>query len=351
MLIANMVFALASWGGQTHKVKSIRQIDFKNFTYAWSEPEPPEDEDVPWHWFNSPTDSHFRAVHGLHHFYSAKQEPYEREHAPLISVDSVVYGDLDGDGNEEAVVAMNYSTGGTFNWDYLYVFTLDSGRAKLIERMETGSGGSGGLVRMSVQHQFLVIDFADPEQIAGDCCSKGFIRVHYRLQEGEFIEDGERGRGKLDLIEGPPRPRFSDYPVKGIYTGKPAPALITKQFQMFHTRIRRGAKSKVEFAGHYTIPRWECGTDCNMFVIVDSKTGQVFNGGGIVELPFKWIQDYGEESMMRMEFYPDSRLLKINACPNEKDCGLYDYVIVEGKRLKLIRMELLPKEYQFPQTP
>ena len=47
-----------------------------------------------------------------------------------------------------------------------------------------------------------------------------------------------------------------------------------------------------------------------------------------------------------MEFHPNSRLLKINACPNEQNCGLYDYVMVERKGLKLLRKELLPDEFQ-----
>ena len=47
-----------------------------------------------------------------------------------------------------------------------------------------------------------------------------------------------------------------------------------------------------------------------------------------------------------MEFHPDSRLLKVNACPNEANCGLYHYVMVEGKGLKLLQKELLPQEDQ-----
>ena len=50
--------------------------------------------------------------------------------------------------------------------------------------------------------------------------------------------------------------------------------------------------------------------------------------------------------MERMEFHPNSRLLKVNACPNEANCGLYDYVMVEGRGLKLVRKELLPEEFQ-----
>jgi hypothetical protein len=81
----------------------------------------------------------------------------------------------------------------------------------------------------------------------------------------------------------------------------------------------------VEFAGHYTIPRWGCGTECNGFVIVDSISGRVYDGLGVAGLPFPWLQAYGgDDAIPRMEFYTNSRLLKINACPNEEDCGFYD---------------------------
>ncbi len=44
---------------------------------------------------------------------------------------------------------------------------------------------------------------------------------------------------------------------------------------------------------------------------------------------------------------PVSRLLKINGCPNDTDCGYYDYVMVDGKELKMVRKWLLPKEFQY----
>jgi hypothetical protein len=110
--------------------------------------------------------------------------------------------------------------------------------------------------------------------------------------------------------------------------------------------IRLGADSEVEFAGHYTIPRWGCGTDCNGFVI-DSVTGKIYDGFGVGGLPFEWLEQHGGEYVDRMEFNTESRLLKINACPNESNCDLYeDFVMVEGKGLKLVRKELLPDEFQ-----
>jgi hypothetical protein len=143
-----------------------------------------------------------------------------------------------------------------------------------------------------------------------------------------------------------PRPKFSDFPVKDIYRGEPARPVITKEFRYFRTSIRRGARSDVEFAGHYTVPRWGCGTFCDGFVVVDSVSGKVYDGLGASGLPVTWVEEHGSDAIERMEFHPDSRLMKINACPGEANCGLYDYEMVDGTGLKLIRKELLPKEFQ-----
>ncbi len=34
----------------------------------------------------------------------------------------------------------------------------------------------------------------------------------------------------------------------------------------------------VNFAGHYSLTQWNCGSDCGMSAIVDFKTGKVYNG-------------------------------------------------------------------------
>lgn len=144
------------------------------------------------------------------------------------------------------------------------------------------------------------------------------------------------------------RPQFSDFPVESIYRGKPAPPIITKDWRNFRTMIRLGAASAVNFAGRYTVPSWGCGAGCNEFVVVDSRSGVVYDGLLVVELPPAWEEHHEDSETVRMEFHPNSRLLKINACPNEENCGLYDYVMIDGKGLKLIHKELLPKEYQPP---
>ena len=140
-------------------------------------------------------------------------------------------------------------------------------------------------------------------------------------------------------------PEFKDYAVEQVYAGPPAAPIITPNWRSFRTRIREGAKSKVQFAGRYTVPAWGCGAGCVTFVIVDSTSGKVYDGFLVAMLPPEWEEKHGFHP--QLEFHPNSRLLKITGCPGETNCGFYDYEMVEGKGLKLVRKELLPKQYQY----
>jgi hypothetical protein len=136
------------------------------------------------------------------------------------------------------------------------------------------------------------------------------------------------------------RPRFKDFSVARIYSGPPASPKINKDWRVFRTMIRQGSKAHVEFAGHYTVPAWGCGSACSTFVIVDSIHGTLYSGFNVADLPMGWLEVHPDS--LRIEFHPQSRLFKINGCINEKNCGFYDYLMVEGQGLKLIRKKLLP---------
>ncbi len=130
------------------------------------------------------------------------------------------------------------------------------------------------------------------------------------------------------------RPAFQDFQVEEVFHGKPvAPILTTKKQTLYRTMIREGARSKVEFAGHYTVPVWGCGTACSQFAIVDSVSGKVYENRSVVDYPY--------QTMDRLQYHPNSRLFKINGCPDESDCGFYDYEMVEGKGLRLLRKKLI----------
>ncbi len=117
-------------------------------------------------------------------------------------VRSVTYGDLRSEGREAAAVDLIYSTGGTANWHYLYVYALEKGSPQLLARLESGSRADGGLVKVTIEKNELILDFADGARRVGDCCSPGYIRAKYRWQSGRFVEVGSRLSGDIDLGTG-----------------------------------------------------------------------------------------------------------------------------------------------------
>ena len=191
-----LLLSFSAVAGATEKPSDIRGIDFKNFSFPWDKKVAFADRST-WHWIAWRPQTVVHVENGIRFFRETGQS--DPHFGPRISVDTVVYGDLDGDGSEEAAVHLNYGTGGTQNWDYLYVYKLIDGRAKLIGLLVSGERGDGGLVRSAIQNGSLVLDFADPDRRVGDCCSEGYIRARYRWRDGAFVEEGPRERGDLDL--------------------------------------------------------------------------------------------------------------------------------------------------------
>lgn len=93
-----------------------------------------------------------------------------------------------------------------------------------------------------------------------------------------------------------PAPPFESYPVSVAFRGKPAPVDLAsaKLARRYRTVLRDGARSGPNFADHFTVVSWGCGTLCQAHAIVDARTGRVY-------MPI--VTGYG------LEFRRDSRLL------------------------------------------
>lgn len=73
------------------------------------------------------------------------------------------------------------------------------------------------------------------------------------------------------------QPKFSDYPVKKIFKGKPARVNLrsAQGARYYRTNLRLAAKAGPNFAGYYAIGLWGCGSPCLMPGMVDLRTGKV----------------------------------------------------------------------------
>nr|WP_297785153.1 hypothetical protein [uncultured Allomuricauda sp.] len=76
-----------------------------------------------------------------------------------------------------------------------------------------------------------------------------------------------------------PDSSFEDYSVE-VYEGELAePDFSTNpDAENFVTRIKEGCAKGINFAGHYTLVSWGCGSPCQTGVIVDRITGEIYDG-------------------------------------------------------------------------
>lgn len=106
-------------------------------------------------------------------------------------------------------------------------------------------------------------------------------------------------------------PRFEDYPAPTSFKGTPAPAkIVSSRAKLFRTAIRNGASNGPNFAGHYTLVMWGCGSSCRQFAIVDAQTGTVYIPGGLMQLDTgPWMQHDPLAAEEPVQFRKDSHLL------------------------------------------
>ena len=129
-------------------------------------------------------------------------------------------------------------------------------------------------------------------------------------------------------------PRFTDYPVNESFSGKTASLVLSREARMYRTRLNEAARQKPNFAGHFVVTTWGCGTECIMGAIIDASTGRVFM------LPTTlccWGADV-DEKFNPVEFRPNTKLIILSGARNEKegDAATRFYKF-ENNRLVLIR--------------
>jgi hypothetical protein len=141
-----------------------------------------------------------------------------------------------------------------------------------------------------------------------------------------------------------PAPRFEDYPARALYKGPIARVRLDSfKARMFRTRLREDSRGGPNFAGHYTVVVWGCGTGCAQMGVVDARTGRVY----FPPLEFMDIPDMEDDATRARVFRLDSRLLVLTR--NHYDMqGTYTayYFLFDDARFRLLRKteERMPRQ-------
>jgi hypothetical protein len=128
-------------------------------------------------------------------------------------------------------------------------------------------------------------------------------------------------------------PRFEDYPVRQVYRGRNAAVLLDADSWAFRTRLRAAARERPNFAGHYIVTGWGCGTGCTVGAVIDARTGRVY------WFPHQASLDYdAPDDFESVRFRLDSRLIVIYGAAGEDgeaDLGTHFYEF-DGRRFRQV---------------
>jgi hypothetical protein len=113
-----------------------------------------------------------------------------------------------------------------------------------------------------------------------------------------------------------------------------------KDANMFRTNLRNAAKEGVNFAGHYILTTWGCGTNCSQSAIIDARNGRVFFPGVLAGAGFGFcdLPDDAEPVVYKA----NSRLLVLSGFKGgeleqeNSHCGIY-YLEWTGTDFKQVK--------------
>lgn len=158
---------------------SIRSVDFANFTYPWT--------------------AGLSIRGGTKNFsLSNGKRPEIRDTSEYVEeigvyLEEVSYGDVTGDGIEEAIIIMSIVTGVSAMPGQVYVYTLRGNQPELLWHFSTGDRAEGGYRKVYVDQGNLVVELNGPKRRdEGLCCPVRFTRTRYHWRDGRFRRKGRK---------------------------------------------------------------------------------------------------------------------------------------------------------------
>lgn len=165
---------------QTAMDHSIRTVDFGNFTYHP-------------HCIGKKTIS-VTVKDGT--FTKATKEANFTDRL-YFSVDAPVYGDVDGDDREDAIVLSLCNTGGSGQFSEGFIYSLRDGKPTLLTGIAGGDRADAGLRAATVKGGLITVDRNAMTEGGGECCAEFAVKTTYRWTGKELRTSGESVRREL----------------------------------------------------------------------------------------------------------------------------------------------------------
>lgn len=159
----------------TFAQSDIRKVDFKNFTYDIQIFETKEKIKVK----------------------AGEYSRMKEEDKLYLRVSDAEFGDLDGDGKDEAVIVTVINTGGTGNFSNGLIFTMKGGKPVVMTEFEGGDRAYGGIVGAKILNKLLVVQQNDVGEAGGACCPEFIVTSTYEWKSSKLVPIGKQERREI----------------------------------------------------------------------------------------------------------------------------------------------------------
>lgn len=136
-------------------------------------------------------------------------------------------------------------------------------------------------------------------------------------------------------------PQFNEFPAQTVkITTTKKPIFSSNLARRYKTIISNSMADEPNFAGHYRVVVWGCGTDCRGFAIVDLLSGKTYTLPNLESV----VGVMGNDED-RLSYRADSNLFVINGVKNEVDEGKFFYSWKNHRLNFLIKIPIKKEDF------
>jgi hypothetical protein len=117
-----------------------------------------------------------------------------------FAVSPPIFGDVDGDGAEEAVLVSYFNGGGTGHFTGIDVYAMRDGKEVVLGGIPGGDRGDGGINDVQIEGKVILVDRMMSMDGDGACCPSKLQHERWSWDGKAFVED-EKARTLSDFAE------------------------------------------------------------------------------------------------------------------------------------------------------
>lgn len=118
-----------------------------------------------------------------------------------LSINKVIYGDLNRDRKDEAIVLYSCGSGASYVYFRGLIFTMDRKRPVFLASLEGGNKGDGGFHEVIIRKGLLVVERYELGIAGSPCCPEKIRTTKYRLSGTKLLEIGSPSHRNIERAD------------------------------------------------------------------------------------------------------------------------------------------------------